>query len=461
MPRVGLSQLQIAGRHASAPIRGGVLTLLDTTGRLDFPSTPMTGPTHLRHGAAPIGSGWRLFTLLMLLYFAQGLPSGLLAKALPPLLREQGVSLSVIGFTSLLALPWALKFVWAPFVDRYGSRRQWLLALNSLTMLLMLVVSSRDFAAWVDVMPLFLMLLFCLNTVAASQDIATDGHAVSRLKPEWRGLGNSIQVVGYKFGMLTGSSVLLWLVARHGWQTSYASLACLMLIVIVPVLFMDGDRSAANQARTHTPWHGIRGYRRLFREFVARPGLGWWLVTVALYKFGDSLASRMTGPLLTDSGYSLAEIGLVTGIAGATVGVLGALIGGTTLLRLGHRQALIGFGILQAIGLAGYLLVVAGMRNLYGLGAIACFEQFADGLSTVALFTMMMDRCRMHSPGTDYSLQASLMTMSTGAAAMAGGAFAEHFGYPAVFITAALVTLLSLLPAHLFFHASARSAVAS
>jgi len=416
----------------------------------------MTGPTFQLRGAAPAAGGLRLFALLMFLYFAQGLPSGLLAKALPPLLREQGVSLSMIGFTSLLALPWALKFLWAPFVDRYGSRKQWLLALNFLTMMLMLVVASRDFAAWVDVLPLFLVLLFCLNFIAATQDIATDGHAVSTLKPEWRGLGNSIQVVGYKLGMLTGSSVLLWLVARHGWQTSYTSLACLMLVVIVPVLFMEGEQGAEIRARAHTPWHGIRGYGRLFGEFMARPGLGWWLVTVALYKSGDSLASRMTGPLLTDSGYSLAEIGVITGIAGATVGVLGALIGGTTLLRLGHRQALIGFGILQAIGLAAYLLVVAGTPGLYGLCAIVCFEQFADGLSTVALFTMMMDRCRVHSPGTDYSLQASLMTMSTGAAAMTGGAFAEYFGYAAVFIAAALVTLLSLLPAWLFFRASAR-----
>ncbi len=420
----------------------------------------MTGPTLLRHGAAPVSGGLRLFTLLIFLYFAQGLPSGLLAKALPPLLREQGVSLSMIGFASLLALPWALKFLWAPFVDRYGSRKQWLLALNSLTMMLMLLVASRDFAAWVDVLPLLLVLLFCLNFVAATQDIATDGYAVSTLKPEWRGLGNSIQVIGYKLGMLTGSSVLLWMVARHGWQTSYTSLACLMLVVIVPVLLMAGEQGAPRQARTHVPWHGFRGYGRLFREFVARPGLGWWLVTVALYKFGDSLASRMTGPLLTDSGYSLAEIGVVTGIAGATVGVLGAIIGGTTLLRLGHRQALIGFGVLQAIGLAAYLLVVAGIRNLYGLGAIVCFEQFADGLSTVALFTLMMDRCRTHSPGTDYSLQASLMTMSTGAAAMAGGAFAEHFGYAAVFIAAALVTLLSLLPALLFFRTAAHGALA-
>jgi MFS family permease len=393
----------------------------------------------------------RLFLLLGLLDFAQGLPSGLIAKALPALLRDQGVSLSLIGFTSALALPWALKFLWAPLLDRYGTRKQWLLGLNGLSMALMLLVASRDFAVWVERLPWLLAVLFCANLVSATQDIATDGYAVSRLKPEWRGLGNSLQVVGYKLGMVLGSGGLLWLVAHHGWQKSYGGLACLMLLVLVPVLFMDDARTPAERAGSHAQWRGVDGYLSLLRGFVARPGLGWWLLTLALYKFGDSLASRMTGPLLRDSGYSLGEIGAITGIAGATAGVLGAFIGGASLLRLGRQQSLLAFGALQALGLAGYLWVVAGVPNLLALGAIVYFEQFADGLSTVALFTLMMDRCRAHSPGTDYSMQASLMVLVTGIAATVGGAYTEALGYAAVFTTAAALTLLALVPAMLFF----------
>jgi len=136
---------------------------------------------------AVVADGWRLFAMLSALYFAQGLPSGLIAKALPALLREQGVSLSVIGFTSGLALPWALKFAWAPFIDRYGSRKRWLLVLNCLTMALMLLVASRDFAAWVAALPLLLAVLFCMNLVSATQDIATDGYAVSTSSPSGAG----------------------------------------------------------------------------------------------------------------------------------------------------------------------------------------------------------------------------------------------------------------------------------
>jgi PAT family beta-lactamase induction signal transducer AmpG len=231
--------------------------------------------------------------------------------------------------------------------------------------------------------------------------------------------------------------------------------------VIVPVWFMDDPPAPARQAATHTQWQGLEGYTRVFREFVGRPGIGWWLLTVALYKFGDSLGSRMTGPLLSDSGYSLADIGVITGSAGATAGILGAFVGGATLLRLGHRQALLAFGVMQAMGLAGYLLIVAGLQEVYALAAIVYFEQFADGLSTVALFTIMMDRCRPHSPGTDYSLQASLQVLVTGIAALCGGLFAENFGYPAMFTTAAFLTLLALLPAVRSFRSVEAAAVPS
>ena len=373
---------------------------------------------------AVVADGWRLFAMLSALYFAQGLPSGLIAKALPPLLREQGVSLSVIGFTSALALPWALKFAWAPFIDRYGSRKRWLLVLNGLTMALMLLVASRDFAAWVAALPLLLAVLFCMNLVSATQDIATDGYAVSTLKPEWRGLGNSIQVVGYKLGMVVGSGALLWLTARYGWQASYAGLACLMLLVIVPVLFMDDPTAGARQAATHAQWHGLRGYVRLFREFVVRPGFSWWLLTVALYKFGDSLGSRMTGPLLSDSGYSLADIGVITGSAGATAGILGAFVGGAALLRLGRLQALLSFG---AAGRGACRVSVRRWRTAGPLCARS--DRLFRAVRRRALHRRALHdhdgSLPAQSPGTDYSLQASLQVLATGIAAFCGGVFAD------------------------------------
>lgn len=402
----------------------------------------------------------RLLGLLMALYFAQGLPAGLLGKALPTLLREQGVSLAAIGFTSLLAVPWALKFLWAPFIDRFGTRKRWLVALNLLTLGLMLLVASRDFGAWVqDAFVPLLGVLFLLNLVAATQDIATDGLAVSRLGASLRGLGNSVQVIGYKTGMILGGGLLLWLVGRFGWQVSYGGLALLLVVALLPVLLMRDERTPAERAATHAPWQGVRGYVRIYVEFVARPGLGWWLAAVATFKVGDALASRMIGPLLSDAGLTLADIGVMTGVVGSLAGIIGALAGGVLLLRIGHRNALLLFGTLQAAGHLGYLWVATGHYDAMTLYTVVCMEQFADGLSTVALFTLMMDACRPQTPGTDYTLQASLQVTVAGFAALASGVLAGVAGYAALFGTGAVLTMLALLPVVMYFRAARQPAV--
>lgn len=392
----------------------------------------------------------RLLGLLACLYFAQGLPSGLLGKALPALLREHGVSLSAIGFTAMLAAPWALKFLWAPFLDRYGTRRQWLLVLNAVTFALMLLLAAQDIGVWIRELFLPLMaILFLLNLVAATQDIATDGLAVSRLDSRLRGLGNSVQVIGYKLGMVLGGGFLLVLVERHGWSLSYAGLAMLILLVLLPLAFMRETPSAV--AASHSHWQGARGYRRLFREFVSAPGMLWWLLAVAAFKTGDALASRMIGPLLSDRGMSLGDIGVLTGVTGSMAGMAGALLGGVLLLRLGYRTALVLSGCLQACGLFAYLLVVDALPSLPMLYAIVCFEQFADGLSTVALFTAMMAVCRAHSPGTDYTLQASLQVTLAGLVVLVSGVVAEQSGYGVVFAAGGMLTLLALVPVMLSF----------
>ena len=393
-----------------------------------------------------------LLGLLAMLYFAQGLPSGLLGKALPPLLRQQGISLSTIGFTALLALPWTLKFLWAPFLDRFWTRRSWLLTLNLATFGLMILLASRDFGTWVSQsFPFLMMLLFLMNITAATQDIATDGLAVSRLAPHLRGLGNSVQVIGYKVGMIFGGGLLLWLIARYGWQLSYTALAFLIVPILLPVWFMREPEVLEREETKHAPWRGWHGYVRLFTDFLSRERMGWWLVTVATFKAGDSLASRMIGPLLSDHGLSLSDIGLLTGVVGATAGLAGALLGGLFLLRLGHYKALLIFGAMQAAGFIGYLYIAGGGYDIRALYTVICMEQFADGLSTVALFTSMMDVCRKQLPGTDYTLQAAFQVTVSGFAALAGGLFTQMFGYQTVFAAGAALTLFALVPVVMYF----------
>ena len=155
---------------------------------------------------------WRRLGLLGTLYLSQGLPFGFFTQALPLIMRKRGMSLESIGLSSLLALPWALKFVWSPYVDRYGTRKSWILPLQLLTALTLVGTAiARDAFAVV------LASVLLTNLLCATQDIATDGLAVDMLANEERGLANGVQVAGYRVGMILGGGVLLIFHERLGW----------------------------------------------------------------------------------------------------------------------------------------------------------------------------------------------------------------------------------------------------
>lgn len=142
--------------------------------------------------------------LLSSLYAAQGLPFGFFTLALPVLMREAGWSLTAIGLLQVLALPWLLKFLWAPWVDHHGARRTWLLGLQGASVVAALVLAALDLSPTHQGL---LLAVLVFNLLAATQDIVTDGLAVRLLAARERGLANAIQVGAYRLGMILGGGV--------------------------------------------------------------------------------------------------------------------------------------------------------------------------------------------------------------------------------------------------------------
>lgn len=200
--------------------------------------------------------------LLATLYFSQGLPSGFMAHALPALMAEQGVPVQYIGFLKLLALPWFFKFLWAPAIDRYavgslGDHRGWILTLQCtvITLLCALSFFSQDFLFGQGIF-LFLALLLLINFSAATQDIATDGLAVRLLPERLRGLGNSLQVCGYKLGMILSGNLLLIALSAFGWSLTFQLLALILFVVTIPALLFrepqwKSDEALKQEAQIH------------------------------------------------------------------------------------------------------------------------------------------------------------------------------------------------------------------
>lgn len=392
--------------------------------------------------------------LLGTLYFSQGLPSGFLAHALPVLMREHQVPVEYIGFLKLLALPWFLKFMWAPAVDNYsiarlGAHRGWILLLQCCVIGLLLLISvfSHDYL-FGDGIVLFLVLLFLLNLCAATQDIATDGLAVRLLPESWRGLGNSLQVGGYKFGMIISGNVLLIVLAASSWAYTFQLLAFLLLLSTLPAfLFREPQWPHASVGAIHElPLPNKPGYwKESYAAFINRPGLGLWLAVLLTYKIADSLGSAMIKPLLVDSGYTMSQIAQIS-LAGMCAGLVAAFIAGGIYYRLGWRVSLLLFGFIQALGIGAYAWIAMGALSSLQVYGIAIFEQVADGMSTVTLFALMMSYCREGHEGGDFTLQVSLHMMIAGLFGMLSGFLVKMLGYDMHFMITAGFGVLALLP---------------
>lgn len=372
------------------------------------------------------------YALLASLYLAQGLPYGFFTQALPVLMRDRGHSLTAIGATGILFLPWALKFLWAPLVDRYGTRRQWILPLQFATAGGALALALLDFARHFELIFLALLLF---NLFAAMQDVATDGLAVNLLAPRERGLGNGIQVGAYRIGMILGGGLLLWVFARQGWTAMFLCMGALLLPTCLPVLALR-DPPAPAPAADPPPRAVLAGWWRRLRL----PGMLGFVGLICAYKFGDSMAAALVGPMMRDHGLTKEQIALLKGTLGSAATLAGAAAGGWLAFRRGRRAALLFGGLAQTASLALYGLFVAGLGGLPMLWAACLGEHLLGGMAVVALFTLMMDASDPQHASTDYTLLACAIVLTQGTAALAGGIIADHLGYTALF---ALGTLLS------------------
>ncbi|MGB0496464.1 MAG: MFS transporter [Kangiellaceae bacterium] len=380
------------------------------------------------------------FCLLISLYIAQGLPYGFFTQTLPVLLRVEGVDLKTIGFSSALALPWALKFLWAPAVDKFGSRKLWILWSNLIAIACLIVMSFLELPFIVNEAIVILFVgFFLMNLFTATQDIATDGLAVNFLAENERGIGNGIQVAGYRVGMILGGGLLLSWFTILGWQYSLWILSAIFFLTTLPVIFFNEKKYITEQENL-TFSH--------FIAFFKLPHLGLWLVIILIYKFGDALGGAMVRPLLVDSGFSIKDIALILGIAGFSAGLLGAVVGGLLVNKLGRYRSLLLFAIIQAIAVSAWALLsiesLASMKMIVKplVYILSTLEHFTGGLATAALFTAMMDHCRKECAGSDYTIQACIVVTMTIFASSTSGISATELGYQMHFLIAGVLSLL-------------------
>lgn len=380
--------------------------------------------------------------------FASGLPYALTNTTLQQWLKDAGVDTATITFLSLIGLPYVLKVLWAPIMDRYappflGRRRGWLLLTQIALVVAIAVLALVDPAGSLKVVAIAGM---SVAFISASQDIVADAYRADVLRDGERGPGAAVFVSGYRIAMLLTGAIVLILVDKDllPWRGVYLLSAAMMGIGIVATLMAPNpDRDAI------VPQSLGDAIVLPLRDIVGRAGGSMVLLFVLFFRLPDTAAGTVTGLFIRDMGFTKTDIGLYRQFLGGGVTIVAALWGGLLVTRLGTRKSLWLFGALQAISNLGFWALSFAPGKLLALIGVLVIENFCAGLVTAGFFVFLMNQCRAEFSATQYALLSSLMAVAGLAVGSITGVLVQQMGYPTFFLLSVVLGLpgLLLLPA--------------
>ena len=378
----------------------------------------------------------------LLMGFACGLPLLLTISLLQAWMKEEGVDLTVIGLMALVCLPYTLKFLWAPFLDRFtfpffGRRRGWLLVAQVVLIFSIVGLGLTDPGnnPWMVAFAAFLVTFF-----SASQDIVVDAYRREDLPDEELGLGSSLYVNGYRVGMLLASGGGLIMADHMSFSMVYLIMASCMLPGVMTTVFAPEPDAPAGLPKSLK--EAVVGP---LVEYFSRNGAIWVLTFILLYKIGDQMASAMTMPFYLDMGFSKSEIGAVVKLFGFWATIAGSLTGGILMLRIGINRSLWIFGFLQALSTAGFALLAKIGYNVGLLSGVIAFENLSAGMGTAAYVAFMASITNKKFTATQYALLTSLMGIPRVMASAPTGFLAKNIGWEGFFIFCTLIAIPGML----------------
>ena len=383
--------------------------------------------------------------------FSSGLPLYVLLNLVPAWLFTEGISLKQIGALTLIQLPYTWKFLWAPLLDRYplphlGRRRGWMLATQVALFCAIAAVGSVSVGLGLKTVVLFTVLIAFLS---ATQDIALDAFRREILADDELGLGNSVHVNAYRIAGLVPGSLAFVLADYLPWAEVFAITALFMVPGMVMVL-MSREPVVAGppkslRAAVIEPW----------REFMARAGVREALLIllfIFLYKLGDSLCTALATPFYLSLGYTKTQIGLVAKNAGLWPAVIGGLLGGLWMVRLGINRALWLFGVVQLVSIFGFAwLAWLGPQSaidatqLTALAIVIGLEALGVGLGTVAFVAFIARTTHPQYTATQFALFTSLAAVPRAFINSASGYLVGQLGWFGFFLLCALLAVPGML----------------
>lgn len=371
---------------------------------------------------------------------SSGLPLVLTGSTLTAWMATEGVDVKTIGLFALVSLPYSIKFLWAPLLDRFrlpflGRRRGWMI-LTQIALGFAIAAMGRLEPAANPVAVAVAALV--VSFFSASQDVVVDAYRTDTLAPHERASGVAIFISLYRVALIVSGAGALMLSESLGWESVYAILGALMVIGVGGTLLAPKAPEGKRPVRTLRdavvePW----------RDFFSRPSALMLLAIAMTFKVGDAVASHMLMPFLVGQGYSLTEIGAIVKVLGLWATIVGSLVGGGLVAKFGMKRSLIAFGLLQALANALYaVLAMVGKSHAMLVTAIGVDHLF-NGLGTAAFVAFLMSLCNVRFSATQYALLSSAGSVLGRLIGGTSGYVVDASGWAGFF----LLTLVAGLPA--------------
>lgn len=380
--------------------------------------------------------------IMLLMGYAAGLPLLLIGSTLQAWMTDEGVDLTAIGAFSLVGLPYTIKFLWAPLLDRYqvpflGRRKGWMVIFQVLlvaTIFALALVNPKSDLLLVGV------LSFLIAFFSASQDVVLDAYRREILPDEELGLGSSLYVNGYRLAMLVSGAAALFMADMMPWKNVYIYLALFMVPAILFTVIAPKERQ-----HIKIPANLKEAVVGPLKEFFTRRGAWIMLLFILMYKVGDSMASNMTTPFILDIGYSKTDIATVAKTFGMIATIVGGLIGGVMMLKYSMKWTLVTFGILQAASTLGFSFLPSMPHGFTALALVIAFENLASGMGTASYTAYMASLTNKQFTATQYALLSALMGVPRVILASPTGWMSKMMGWEMFFVVCTLAALPGLL----------------
>lgn len=373
--------------------------------------------------------------------FASGMPLYVLFQLLPAFLREQGIGLKEIGLFALVTFPYTWKFVWSPLMDSYappflGRRRGWML-LTQIALLL-----SIGYIGFIDPQVSIGLVAYLALAVAffsASQDIVLDAYRREILPDEELGWGNSVHVQAYRISGLVPGALGLILADFMPWQTVFMIIGAFMAVGIALTLCVSEPatqppRPASLKAAITEP----------FKEFIQREGWRAALLVLGfmfLYKLGDNMATALSTPFYIDLGFALSEIGIIAKTSALWASIVGGILGGLWMIKLGINRALWIFGVVQVVTILGFAVLAEAGADKLLLAIVISFEYLGVGLGTAAFTAFIARSTSVTFAATQFALFTALSALPRTFANATTGYIVEAVGWTNFYLLCALLAL--------------------